>query len=182
MDDVRQHIDVMQREEKGLLNARTQERLARESATSVVIVAGSIGSFVLVALMIGFIRRDVRLQQRTAAERDALLTRVSAANERLGGIQRVTDAALGALALDDLLDELMTRVREVLRVDSACVLLITRDGANLELCKCVGVTQEIMDRVKVPVGQGVEGQIAAEARAANLPTSQRPMFTTPWCA
>ena len=168
MDAVRQHIDEMQREEKRLLDARSQERLARESATAVVIVAGSIGSFVLVALMIGFIRRDVQLQQRTAAERDALLSRLSAANAQLGGIQRVTDAALGALALDELLDELMTRLREVLHVDTACVLLITRDGTNLELCKCVGVTEDILDRVKVPVGQGVEGQIAAEARTANL--------------
>lgn len=168
MDEVRRQVDVMEAEERRLLAMRTQERTARESATSVLIVAGSLGAFALVALMIGFIRRDIQLQQRTAAERDALLTRVSATNAQLAGIQRVTDAALGALALDDLLEELMTRVREVLRVDSACVMLITRDGSHLELCKCVGVTQEIIDRVKVPVGEGVEGAIAAEARAANL--------------
>jgi PAS domain S-box-containing protein len=168
MDDVRRQVDVMQQEEQQLLDDRTRERRDRETATSIVILAGSIGAFALVTLMIGFIRRDIRLQQRTTAERDALLERVTLANARLASIQRVTDAALGALALDDLLDELMRRVRTELGVDSACVHLITRDGRQLELCKCVGVTEDVLHRVRVPVGQGVEGTIAAEARPMRI--------------
>ena len=166
MDDVRRRIAEMQREEERLLDARSEERRQRENATSVVILAGSIIAFALVTLMIAFIRRDIALQQRTAAERDQLLEEVTASNAQLAAIQRVTDAAIGVLALDELLEELMRRVQSVLRVDSACVLLITREGTELELCKCVGVTEEILDRVKVPVGQGVEGEIAAEARPA----------------
>jgi PAS domain S-box-containing protein len=169
MDEVRRQVDVLEREEQRLLDVRTTERRNRETATSAVIVTGSVLAFALVTLMIGFIRRDIRLQQRTAAERDPLLERVSAANAQLSSTQRVTDVALGPLSLDDLLDELMQRVRTELRVDAACVLLITRDGEQLELCKCVGVTEEIHDRVRVPLGEGVEGEIAAQARSICVP-------------
>ena len=166
MDDVRRRIAEMQREEERLLEVRSQERRERENAASVVILAGSVIAFALVTLMIAFIRRDIALQQRTAAERDRLLQEVTASNAQLTAIQRVTDAAIGVLALGPLLEELMRRVQGVLRVDSACVLLITREGTELELCKCVGVTEEILDRVRVPLGQGVEGSIAADARPA----------------
>ena len=177
MDDVRRQVAEMQREEQRLLDIRTGERRDRESATSVVIVAGSLVAFTLVALMIGFIRRDILLQQRTAQERDVLLKRVAATNAQLTSIQHVTDAALGALALDDLLAELMRRVRTELRVDSACVLLVARDGEQLELCKCVGVTEEIRDRVRVPMGQGVEGSIAAGALPMRVPeVAAAPVF------
>ena len=166
MDDVRGRIAAMQAEEGALLTRRTVERARRERAASAVTLAGSAGAFGLVALMIAVIRRDVALQGRTARQRDALLAREQAARAQLAAIQRVTDAALAPLALDDLLTELMRRLREVLAVDTACVHLVMRDGQHLELCKCVGPTEEIRDRVRVPVGRGIIGGIAARREAA----------------
>jgi PAS domain S-box-containing protein len=63
----------------------------------------------------------------------------------------------------------MRRLREVLAADTACVHLVMRDGQHLELCKCVGPTEEIADRVRVPVGRGVVGGIAARREAAAVP-------------
>ena len=164
MDDVRRRIAEMQTEEQRLLVQRTAARADREHAVAVVIAVGSLLAFFLVVVMLRVIQEDVALQQRTARERDALLVREQAARDQLAKIQRVTDAALAPFALDDLLTELMTRLREVLAVDTACVLLLMRDGIHLELCKCVGPTQEIRDRVLIPLGEGVEGRIAARCK------------------
>jgi CHASE3 domain sensor protein/GAF domain-containing protein len=166
MDDARRRIGSMQVEERVLLAARTTERAAGERRAAVVTLGGALLAFALVALMIRVIQQDVALQQRTARERDALLEREQAARAQLAAIQRVTDAALEPLALDDLLTELMRRLREVLAADTACVHLVMRDGETLELCKCVGPTEEIRERVKVPVGRGVVGGIAARRAAA----------------
>ena len=161
MDDVRLRIGAMEAEEQRLLDLRIAARADREHAVVVVTGVGSLLAFALVAIMLRVIQQDVELQTRTARERDALLVRERAAREQLAAIQRVTDAALSPLALDDLLTELMSRLREVLAVDTACVLLLMRDGVHLELCKCVGPTQEIENRVLIPIGEGVEGRIAA---------------------
>jgi CHASE3 domain sensor protein len=79
MDDARRRIATMQAEEGALLARRTADRAARERAAALVTLVGSVGAFALVALMIGVIRQDVTLQQRTASERDALLAREQAA-------------------------------------------------------------------------------------------------------
>jgi PAS domain S-box-containing protein len=169
MDGARRAVAAMQAEEGALLARRSAEQSARERSGGRRDARGAAVAFALVAFMIWVIRRDVALQQRTARERDALLAREQAARAQLAAIQRVTDAALAPLALDDLLTELMRRLREVLAADTACVHLVMRDGQHLELCKCVGPTEEIADRVRVPVGRGVVGGIAARREAAAVP-------------
>src|SRR6185503_16656409 len=48
---------------------------------------------------------------------------------RLQAIQRISDAALGTLALDGLLRELLNRILEALAADNAAVLLHEPDGS-----------------------------------------------------
>ena len=162
MDDIRRRINAMQVEERTLLAGRTGERVARERWAVAVAIVGAIVAFVLVALMIRVIQQDLQLLERTAVERDAHMAQEQRARSQLAAIQHVTDAALAPLALDDLLTQLMRRLREVLSVDTACVLLVMRDGEHLELCKCVGPTEEIKQRIRIPVGRGVEGRIASD--------------------
>jgi CHASE3 domain sensor protein len=69
MDDARRRIAAMQAEEEALLARRTADRAARERATAVVTLAGAVGAFALVALIIWVIRQDVALQQRWEATR-----------------------------------------------------------------------------------------------------------------
>ena len=64
-------------------------------------------------------------RQARAAELEAEVARAVA--ERARALQRVTDAALTHLRLDDLLEELLARVSEELVADSAAVLLVDRD-------------------------------------------------------
>src|SRR4051794_36504890 len=49
-------------------------------------------------------------------------------SERLRAVQRISDAALGTLAFDELVRELLNRILEVLAADAAAVLLHQPDG------------------------------------------------------
>ena len=84
--------------------------------------------------------------------------------ERLRRIQLVTDAALSHLDLNDLLAELLTRIRDVLGADTAAVLL--RDELRNELVAraAVGLEEEVERGVRIPIGGGFAGRIAAERR------------------
>ena len=84
--------------------------------------------------------------------------------ERLRRIELVTDAALSHLDLDELLGELLTRIRDVLDADTAAVLL--RDDLRNELVAraAVGLEEEVEQGVRIPIGGGFAGRIAAERR------------------
>jgi GAF domain-containing protein len=84
--------------------------------------------------------------------------------ERLRRLQLVTDAALSHLDLDELLGELLTRIRDVLDADTAAVLL--RDELRNELVarSAVGLEEEVEQGVRIPIGSGFAGRIAADLR------------------
>jgi signal transduction histidine kinase len=84
--------------------------------------------------------------------------------ERLRRLQLVTDAALSHLDLDELLAELLTRIRDVLDADTAAVLL--RDELRNELVarSAVGLEEEVKQGVRIPFGAGFAGRIAADRR------------------
>jgi signal transduction histidine kinase len=93
--------------------------------------------------------------------------------ERLRRLQLVTDAALSHLDLDELLAELLTRIRDVLDADTAAVLL--RDELRNELVarSAVGLEEEVEQGVRIPVGSGFAGRIAAERRPIVLDEVER---------
>ena len=84
--------------------------------------------------------------------------------ERLRRLQLVTDAALSHLDLDELLAELLTRIRETLETDTVAILL--RDELRDELVAraAVGIEEEVEQGVRIPIGGGFAGKIAAERR------------------
>jgi serine phosphatase RsbU (regulator of sigma subunit) len=82
--------------------------------------------------------------------------------ERLERVQRVTDAALAHLSVDGLLDELLERVREILDADTAAVLLLDDARNELVARAAKGIEEEVERGVRIPVGKGFAGRIAAE--------------------
>ena len=82
--------------------------------------------------------------------------------ERLRRIESVTDAALAHLDVPDLLVELLERVREILDVDTAAVLLLDDSTGDLVASAASGIEEEMWQGVRVPMGQGFAGRIAAE--------------------
>ena len=82
--------------------------------------------------------------------------------EQLERVQRVSDTALSHLSVDDLLDELLERVREILDVDTAAVLLLDDVRNELVARAAKGIEEEVERGVRIPVGKGFAGRIAAD--------------------
>ena len=88
--------------------------------------------------------------------------------ERLERVQRVSDTALSHLSVDDLLDELLERVREILDADTAAVLLLDEARNELVARAAKGIEEEVERGVRIPVGKGFAGRIAAERKPVAL--------------
>lgn len=131
--------------------------------------------------------RDVSAQRLLETERKELLARAQAAQaeaedaaSKLRALQAVTDTALSSLPLDDLLQALLERVRLVMEVDAAAVLLLTEQTAEqhaeqsadaadiprdpergvLVVRAAVGLQFERRTPFLLPVGQGFAGRVA----------------------
>jgi len=99
-------------------------------------------------------------------------SRVSAASPRidrsmLEALQRVTDAALAYLGEDELLQELLKRVAEIMSVDTVAILLL--EGTELHARAAKGIEEEVEQGVRLPLGRGFAGRIAAERRPIVIP-------------
>jgi PAS domain S-box-containing protein len=82
----------------------------------------------------------------------------------LRALQALTDTALSHLSLEALLPELLERVRAVMQVDNVAILLLDEDTQELEVSAARGPEEEVVGRVRIPVGVGFAGRIA-ETRA-----------------
>ena len=80
---------------------------------------------------------------------------------RLRAIQSITDAALSRLDDRDLLNKLLERTKEVFRADTAAVLLLDFSSGQLIATAAAGLEEEVRQGVRIPVGHGFAGQIAA---------------------
>lgn len=81
--------------------------------------------------------------------------------EQLRRLQAVTDAALAQLGFDDLLAELVARTRELMGTDTATILLLEPSGRELVATAAAGLEEEVRQGVRIPVGEGFAGRIAA---------------------
>ena len=88
--------------------------------------------------------------------------------EKLRDIQSITDAALSALDPPALLDVLVDRVKEALQADTAAVLLLDRPSGQLVATSASGLEEEVRQGVRIPLGKGFAGRIAAQGRPVIL--------------
>jgi anti-sigma regulatory factor (Ser/Thr protein kinase) len=90
------------------------------------------------------------------------------ASDRLRDLQSITDAALAYLPLEGLLDELLNRVVEILDVDTSALLLLEDDETTLIPRAAKGLEEEVERGVRIPVGRGFAGRIAATRRPVRI--------------
>jgi phosphoserine phosphatase RsbU/P len=88
--------------------------------------------------------------------------------DRLDDLLAVTEVGLSSLGVEDLLVELLNRVRDILDSDTAAVLLIDEGGHELVARAACGIEEEVHQGVRVPVGIGFAGAIAASKRPVSL--------------
>ena len=108
-------------------------------------------------------------------------TRPPAANsaEKLRRLQAVTDAALSQLGLEDLLDELLDRIRDLLAADTAAILLLDPSGTELVATAASGLEQEVRQGVRLPVGKGFAGTVAARGKPVIIERIDRTRLIDP---
>jgi sigma-B regulation protein RsbU (phosphoserine phosphatase) len=87
---------------------------------------------------------------------------------RLARLESVTDATLAGLDVDDLLNELLSRVRLILEADTAAVLLLDEGSGSLIARAACGIEEEVREDVRIPLGIGFAGRIAATKDAVRL--------------
>jgi GAF domain-containing protein len=97
-----------------------------------------------------------------AIEHARLFEAERAARQRIENVQVVTDAALAHLEVDELLSVLLPRIREILRADTCAVLLLDEETNELVARAALGIEEEVEQGVRVPLGEGFAGKVAAE--------------------
>lgn len=83
------------------------------------------------------------------------------AEERLRQITSVTDTALTSLDVEALRRELLQRARKLLEADTAAVLLYDEQRRQLVAVDALGIEEEVRRNVRVPIGTGFAGAVAA---------------------
>ena len=113
-------------------------------------VGGGDGSL----LGVGTVVADITERKRAEEARAATAARLQAAHE-------IAAAAISHVELDDVLHALIGRLTEALHADTANVLLLTEDGGHLAVNASHGTDGDVSQGVRIPVGIGFTGRIAA---------------------
>ena len=88
--------------------------------------------------------------------------------ERLRDIESLVDTRLARLDIEDLLVELLDRVRDILGADTAAILLLDAAREHLVATAARGLEAEVYQATRVPLGRGFAGRIAATRRPAAI--------------
>ena len=84
---------------------------------------------------------------------------------QIQNLNRLSDPALSELGAEELLHELLERVRDALRVDTVAILLLEGDSQQLVASAARGVEEEVEQGIRIPIGEGFAGRIASERAA-----------------
>jgi anti-sigma regulatory factor (Ser/Thr protein kinase)/putative methionine-R-sulfoxide reductase with GAF domain len=90
------------------------------------------------------------------------------AERTLDALQQVTDIALAYLPLEELLGALLDRIARILSSDTAAFLLLDEATDELVARAAKGIEEEVERGVRIPVGKGFAGRIAAQRRAVAI--------------
>jgi PAS domain S-box-containing protein len=83
-------------------------------------------------------------------------------------LEAISAEALGHLGLDELLDAMLGRLRDALNADTIAVLLLDPVENVLVARAAKGLEEEVARGIRIPVGRGFAGRIAAEGRPVVL--------------
>jgi putative methionine-R-sulfoxide reductase with GAF domain len=120
-----------------------------------------------------------RPQDRSSGSHDGALEPRAEAEDRLRDLKALTDARLGHLDVDDLLVELLDRVLLILDADTAAVLLLDEGSGELVARAARGLEEEVRQGVRIPLGRGFAGRVAAEKHPVILDRVDETTVTNP---
>ena len=143
-----------------LFDAEYQRRDGSRFPGEATVAKVVVGEEVLVS---GFLH-DVSERRRRQEERDALLRAQAAqaeaerVTELVSGMQLLVDAALASRSLDDIVADLVARVRDVLDADAATIFLAEEDEQLRIGASSLGTAPDEVD--PFPFGDGFAGRVA----------------------
>ncbi|WP_436498570.1 PP2C family protein-serine/threonine phosphatase [Actinokineospora sp. HUAS TT18] len=82
-------------------------------------------------------------------------------DDRVRVLEAVTDVTLTFMDLDDVLAKLLDQVLDLFQVNTAAVLLLDPESGELVAQAAAGIEEEVWQGVRVPVGMGFAGRVAA---------------------
>ena len=109
-------------------------------------------------------------EQRARLELEATM-------QRMRQVQIVTEVALSHLSLDKLLAELLDRVRDAIDVDTVVILLLESDN-TLVAWATKGLELDV--KIRVPMGAGFAGRVAAAKTPIAIDDIQKADLHTPF--
>lgn len=86
------------------------------------------------------------------------------AEDRLRGMEAITDPALARLDAEVMTHEMLTRIRDLLGADTATVLIYEPASEQLLATASVGLEEEVRQGVRIPLGHGFAGTVAASQK------------------
>jgi phosphoserine phosphatase RsbU/P len=104
---------------------------------------------------------------------------ISEAADRLANLLAVSDVELARLDLDDLLVKLLDRIRTALVTDTAAVLLRDSGSDYLVARAACGLEEEVRQGVRIALGHGFAGAIAARKEPVRLTRVDATTVTNP---
>ena len=107
--------------------------------------------------------RDVLFARERSARHDA-----EATAERLARLQSITGAILSDLPFENMLRELLERIREIVAVDTAAILLGDSPETDLALRAAAGADAHIDAAVELAQREGITERVLDEHRAIAL--------------
>jgi signal transduction histidine kinase len=91
-----------------------------------------------------------------------------AITQRLNRLRALTDPTLAHVEIEELLLALLVRTRDLLGADTCAVLLLDEQAEELVARAAVGLEEEVERGVRIPMGRGFAGRVAAERRPVIL--------------
>lgn len=147
--------------------------------------------FEIKPLVKGFVEIYDQNPQRNFSVDDAKLCRVLATQTALAieqahlfdqTIQRLSEMSLlyimaqkisSSLDLEDVLNMIVTSLRQAIGCRACCIFLLDETGQQLEIKAADGLKPQWREAAKLKLGQGAAGRAAAEGRSVYLPDTQR---------
>jgi PAS domain S-box-containing protein len=126
-------------------------------------------------------RKEAERERAARAKERAARAEAEAVAETMGKLQAVTDVALRHLTLDELLQELLVRIRETLEVDAAGILLLDDNDAGATFASGAVVTPEGKAEAgtQIPVARGFARRVAGAGEVVAIDGVTDPLVLHP---
>lgn len=97
------------------------------------------------------IRDDLAVERRSPESR----------SRELALVKRVTERLVSSLDFRQALETLIDGATELLGVERGSLLLLDEEGTSLRIEVARGIDRQVVERTRIPLGQGLAGRVAA---------------------